>query len=77
MIQEWKSTYHNELPSADYERLYYPPAEAQLDFETMEIEHQGSFKNIKTLILSTPYSNAGFTVALSSESHESLLTGIK
>lgn len=63
-VQEWKSTHHNDLPSAGYERLEHPPAEAQLDFGTMEVEHEGSFKDVKALVLSTPYSNAGFAVAL-------------
>lgn len=76
-VQEWKSNHHHDLPSAGYERLEHPPAEAQLDFGTMEVEHEGSFKDIKVLILSTPYSNAGFVVALPSENQECLLTGMK
>lgn len=76
-VQEWKSTHHNDLPSAGYERLEHPPAEAQLDFGTMEVEHEGSFKDVKALVLSTPYSNAGFAVALPSENQECLLTGMK
>lgn len=76
-IHEWKSNHHDGLPSAGYERLEHPPAEAQLDFGTMEVEHEGSFKDIKVLVLSTPYSNAGFAVALPSENQECLLTGMK
>ena len=76
-IQEWKSTHHNDLPSAGYERLEHPPADAQLDFGTMEVEHEGSFKDIKALILPPPYRNAGFAVALPSENQECLLTGLK
>lgn len=76
-VQEWKSRHHNDLPSAGYERLEHPPAEAQLDFGTMEVEHEGSFKDVKALVLSTPYSNAGFAVALPSENQECLLTGVK
>lgn len=76
-MQEWKSTHHHDLPSAGYERLEHPPAEAQLDFGTMEVEHEGSFKDVKVLVLSTPYSNAGFAVALPSENQECLLTGMK
>ena len=76
-VQDWKSSHHQELPSAGYERLEHPPAEAQLDFGTMEVEHEGSFKDIKALVLSTPFSNAGFAVALPSENQECLLTGMK
>ena len=76
-VQDWKSSHHQELPSAGYERLEHPPAEAQLDFGTMEVEHEGSFKDVKALVLSTPFSNAGFAVALPSENQECLLTGMK
>lgn len=76
-VQEWKSSHHYDLPSAGYERLEHPPAEAQLDFGTMEVEHEGSFKDVKALVLSTPFSNAGFAVALPSENQECLLTGMK
>lgn len=76
-VQDWKSSHHQELLSAGFERLEHPPAEAQLDFGTMEIEHEGSFKDVKALVLTTPYSNAGFAVALPSENQECLLTGMK
>lgn len=76
-VHDWKSSHHQELPSAGFERLEHPPAEAQLDFGTMEVEHEGSFKDVKTLVLTTPYSNAGFAVALPSENQECLLTGMK
>lgn len=76
-VHAWKSTHHLDLPSAGYERLEHPPAEAQLDFGTMEVEHEGSFKDVKALVLSMPYSNAGFAVALPSENQECLLTGMK
>lgn len=76
-VQDWKSSHHQELPSAGYERLEHPPAEAQLDFGTMEVEHEGSFKDVKALVLSMPFSNAGFAVALPSENQECLLTGMK
>lgn len=76
-VHDWKSSHHRDLPSAGYERLEHPPAEAQLDFGTMEVEHEGSFKDVKALVLSTPFSNAGFAVALPSENQECLLTGMK
>ena len=43
----------------------------------MEVEHEGSFKDVKALVLMTPYSNAGFAVMLPSENQECLLTGVK
>ena len=76
-VQEWKSNHHLELPSAGYERLEHPPSEAQLDFGTMEVEYKGVFKDVKALVLSFPFSNAGFAVALPSENQECLLTGMK
>lgn len=45
-VREWKSNHHQELPTAGYERLEHPPGEAQLDFGTMEVEHQGVFKDV-------------------------------
>lgn len=76
-VREWKSSHHHILPSAGFERLEHPPADAQLDFGTMEVEHEGSFKDVKALVLTVPYSNAGFAVALPSENQECLLTGMK
>lgn len=75
-VQEWKSNHYQNLPSAGYERLEHPPSDAQLDFGTMEVEHQGVFKDVKALVLSFPFSNAGFAVALPSENQECLLTGM-
>lgn len=40
-VQEWKSNQYQNLPIAGYERLEHPPSDAQLDFGTMEVEHQG------------------------------------
>jgi len=61
---------------AGYERLEHPPAEAQLDFGTMEVEHEGSFKDVKVLIMTFAYSNAGFFACLPSENTECLLSGL-
>ena len=74
---EWKSTHHYNLTIADFERLAHPPSEAQLDFGTMEVEHKNSFKDIRALVFSTLYSNAGFAVALPSDTQECLSTGMK
>lgn len=77
-IQEWKAT-HYEVANDDqgFERLEHPPAEAQLDFGTMEVAHEGAFKDIKALVMTFPYSNAGFAVALPAENQECLLEGMK
>src|SRR5699024_2000312 len=52
-IQEWRSTHNNNgMLDKGFERLEHPPAEAQLDFGTMEVEHEGSFKDVKALVMS-------------------------
>lgn len=76
-IKDWRST-HTELQyDLGFERLEHPPGEAQLDFGTMEVEHEGAFKDIKASVLTAPYSNAGFAVALPAENQECLLEGMK
>ena len=77
-IQDWKATHTNEAKEdRGFDRLEHPPAEAQLDFGTMEVCHEGAFKDIKTLIMTFPFSNAGYAVALPSENQECLLEGMK
>lgn len=40
-------TYYTELDeNFGFERLEHPTAEAQLDFETMEVCHEGAFKGV-------------------------------
>lgn len=76
-IYDWRGT-HSELQGdLGFERLEHPPGEAQLDFGTMEVEQDGAFKDVKVLVLTVPYSNAGFAVALPSENQECLLEGMK
>lgn len=76
-IQEWRSTHNNNgMLDKGFERLEHPPAEAQLDFGTMEVEHEGSFKDVKALVMSFPYSNTGFAVALPAENQECLFEGM-
>lgn len=60
-----------------YERLEHPPGEAQVDFGTMTAVKDGAYKDIKLLILSFPYSNAGFAYPLPSENTECFLEGLK
>jgi transposase len=76
-VQDWRST-HNDKGAVDkgFERLEHPPADAQLDFGTMEVEHEGSFKDVKTLVMTFPFSNVGFAVALPAENQECLFEGM-
>lgn len=76
-VQEWHVTHVEGGVDDGSERLEHPPADAQLDFGTMEVEHKGEFKDVKVLVMSFPYSNAGFAVALPSENQECLLEGMK
>lgn len=77
-IHDWKAN-HTEETHEDqgFERLEHPPAEAQLDFGTMEVVHQDHFKEVKTLVMSFPYSNVSFVVTLPAENQECLLEGMK
>ncbi|WP_139367992.1 IS21 family transposase [Priestia abyssalis] len=60
-----------------YERLEHPPGEAQVDFGNMTVVKDGAYKDIKTLVLSFPYSNAGFAYPLPAENSECFLEGLK
>jgi len=59
-----------------YERLEHPPGEAQLDFGKMRAVQEGEYVNLSALILSFPYSNAGFAYPLPAENSECLMTGL-
>lgn len=78
-VQEWKATHVNNdnIEDLGCERLEHPAGEAQLDFGTMEVEKDGSFVDIKVLVMTFPYSNRAFCVALPAENQECLLEGIK
>lgn len=76
-VQEWHVTHVDGGVDNGFERLEHPTADAQLDFGTMEVEHKGEFKDVKALVMTFPYSNAGFAVALPSENQECLLIGMK
>lgn len=60
-----------------YERLEHPKGEAQVDFGTMQAVWEGEYKEIKSLILSFPYSNAGFCSPMPAENSECFLEGLK
>lgn len=76
-VQEWHATHVEGTADHGFERLEHPPADAQLDFGTMEVEQKGEFKDVKVLVMTFPYSNAGFAVTLPSENQECLLFGMK
>ena len=77
-VRDWKATHYVEAnEDQGFERLEHPPAEAQLDFGTMEVCHEGAFKDVKALVMSFPYSNGGLAVALPAENQECLLEGLK
>lgn len=61
----------------EYERLTHPPAEAQVDFGITEAVEDGKVKDIHCLVMSCPYSNAGFAVPLPGENQECFLEGLK
>lgn len=61
----------------EYDRLTHPPAEAQIDFGMTEAIQDGKAKDIHCLIMSLPYSNAGFTVPLPGENQQCFLEGLK
>ena len=58
-------------------RLTHPPAEAQIDFGITEAIEDGKVKEIHALVMSFPYSNAGFAVPLPAENQECFLEGLK
>lgn len=77
--EEWKEKVLDESEGMkeEYERLTHPPAEAQIDFGITEAIEDGQAKDIHALVMSFPYSNAGFTVPLPSENQECFLEGLK
>lgn len=63
--------------STRYERLEHPPGEAQVDFGQMTVVKDGAYKDLKVLLMSFPYSNAGFAYPLPAENSECFLEGLK
>lgn len=78
-IAEWKDQMLDESEGIkeEYERLAHPPAEAQIDFGITEAVEKGKVKDIDCLIMSFPYSNAGFATPLPTENQECFLEGLK
>jgi transposase len=75
-IEDWRNTHHEEKDRG-FERLDHPPAEAQVDFGVMEAVQDGELVDIRSLVMSYPYSNAGFAVPMPSENQECFLQGLK
>ncbi|GAA0303118.1 transposase [Gracilibacillus halotolerans] len=77
--EEWKEKTLDESDELkeEYERLTHPPAEAQIDFGVTEAIEDGKTKDIHVLVMSFPYSNAGYSVPLPAENQECFLDGLK
>lgn len=75
-VNDWKNT-HQEDKDRGYERLEHPPGDAQVDFGMMEAIQDGELVDVHALIMSFPFSNAGFAVPLPSENQECFLHGLK
>jgi transposase len=75
-ISEWENS-HVEGKDKGFERLEHPPSDAQVDFGVMEAVQDGELVDIHTLVMSFPYSNAGFAVPLPSQNQECFLHGLK
>jgi transposase len=56
-----------------YLKLEHIPGEAQVDFGTTHVVWEGKLKEIKYLVLTFPYSNAGFSVPVPSENTQCFL----
>src|SRR5699024_473664 len=78
-ISDWKDKVldESEEMKEEYERLTHPPADAQIDFGLTEVVQDGKYKDIHCLVMSFPYSNAGFVTSLPAENQECFLEGIK
>ncbi|MBT9159592.1 MAG: hypothetical protein DDT26_00851 [Dehalococcoidia bacterium] len=60
-----------------YAKLEHPGGEAQADFKTVKVVENGQLKEIKCLVLSFPFSNAGFPYAVPAENAECFLEALK
>lgn len=60
-----------------YVELDHPVGEAQVDFGTAHCVRDGKLVEVEVLVLSFPWSNAGFAVPMPSENTECFLEGLK
>jgi transposase len=58
-------------------KLEHPGGEAQADFGTVQVVDNGKLKEMHCLVLSFPFSNAGFPYLVPSENAECLLEALK
>ncbi len=58
-------------------QLAHPPAHAQVDFGAFQAFQKGRLITLQSLVLSFPYSNAGFAQVFPGENTECLLEGLK
>ena len=79
-VREYIQRRRGELFKGDssaYVELEHPIGEAQADFGTVRCVRDGKIIEIKSLVLSFPWSNAGFAVPMPSENTECFLEGLK
>ena len=79
-VREYVQKRRGELfkhDSSAYVELDHPIGEAQADFGTVRCVRDGKIIEIKSLVLSFPWSNAGFAVPMPSENTECFLEGLK
>jgi len=60
-----------------YTELIHPGGEAQVDFGTTDIIYEGTWLQVKYLVMSFPYSNAAYLVVLPRENITCFLEGLK
>ncbi len=79
-VREYIQRRRGELFKGDssaYVELEHPIGEAQADFGTIHCVRDGKIVEVKSLVLSFPWSNAGFAVPMPSENAECFLEGLK
>ena len=79
-VREYIQRRRGELFKGDssaYVELEHPIGEAQADFGTIHCVRDGKIVEVKSLVLSFPWSNAGFAVPMPSENTECFLEGLK
>jgi len=69
--------FKKEAENTAYVELRHNPADGQADFGTIHCVRDNSIVEAKALVLSFPWSNAGFAVPMPSENTECFLEGLK
>lgn len=78
-VKEWREGRYNteETRDKNSESLIHPSAEAQLDFGIMEAVKEGKYVDIHCLVMTLPFSNTAYAMALTSGNQECVLQGLK